>query len=324
MFKSLKRVLVKLFHPHHANRHRAKVLHPEALLVFSALVLGAVISVYRLAPIYSHFKIMHGYVLGYASNITVDQVVAQTNASRQSAGLAPLTINAALTQAANLKANHMFQNQYWAHTAPSGEQPWDFIARAGYAYRSAGENLARDFGHTSEMVSAWLASPTHRANIMNARYQETGVAVVNGNLQGVDTTLVVQMFGAPRVQAAQITTEAVEIQATPTPTSANPLELSAVESSVTPVLTISPEPAVLAEVAIPSSEIEITHYYEPQDILRSVVASALLLLLLALVYDWYAFRHQQKVRVVGKNLAHILLFVTVLLLILIAKTGRIG
>ena len=92
----------------------------------------------------------------------------------------------------------MFNKQYWAHTAPDGKEPWDFMSEAGYSYQVAGENLARDFSTTSAMVAAWMASPTHRANIMNGRYTEIGIAVINGTLEGVETTLVVQMFGTPR------------------------------------------------------------------------------------------------------------------------------
>ena len=91
----------------------------------------------------------------------------------------------------------MFTDQYWAHTAPDGTEPWTFMHQMGYQYVVAGENLARDFGQTDEMVSAWLASPTHRANIMNPKYQEIGIAVIDGVLEGYETTLVVQMFGTP-------------------------------------------------------------------------------------------------------------------------------
>src|SRR5258708_28336998 len=103
----------------------------------------------------------------------------------------------------------MFANQFWAHVAPDGTSPWQFFKNAGYQYYSAGENLARDFSNTSDMMAAWMASPTHRANIVNGRFREIGVAVVDGRLLGSDTTLVVQLFGTPlsgRPQLAQVAT----------------------------------------------------------------------------------------------------------------------
>ena len=70
-----------------------------------------------------------------------------------------------------------------------------------YDYRYGYENLARDFGTTSPMVKAWMNSPTHKENIVSTRYQETN-AVVNGVLNGVETTLVVQLFGTQKQAAA--------------------------------------------------------------------------------------------------------------------------
>ena len=62
----------------------------------------------------------------------------------------------------------------------------------------AGENLAKDFYDTEGLLKAWMNSPTHRENIINPKYQEIGIGVVNGILGGVKTTLVVQHFGTPR------------------------------------------------------------------------------------------------------------------------------
>lgn len=142
-------------------------------------------------------------IFGYSSTITVPQVLSAVNAERQSAGLESLKLNDALSAAAQAKANNMIANSYWAHTSPSGEEPWDFINQSGYRYRKAGENLARNFAATPEMIEAWLVSPTHRENLLGAEYQDTGIAVLQGEMDGVPTTLVVQMFGKPAVMGAQ-------------------------------------------------------------------------------------------------------------------------
>lgn len=64
----------------------------------------------------------------------------------------------------------MFTQNYWAHVAPDGTQPWSFISAVGYAYQSAGENLGRDFYTEESLVQAWLDSPTHKANLLNANF----------------------------------------------------------------------------------------------------------------------------------------------------------
>ena len=133
----------------------------------------------------------------YSSSITPQNIVDLTNQTRQNLGLSELKVNTKLAAAAEAKANDMIGKQYFAHTSPSGTTPWDWLARAGYDYVYAGENLAVHYSSTEEEHDGWLASPTHRANIVNHNYTEIGVGVVNGEFEGVPTTVAVQMFGQP-------------------------------------------------------------------------------------------------------------------------------
>jgi hypothetical protein len=94
----------------------------------------------------------------------------------------------------------MFKLQYWAHYGPNKESPWQFILQSGYTYAYAGENLAKGFSDSQSVHDAWMASPTHRANIMDPQFQEVGIATVKGNLLGAEVFLVVQMFGSPTYQ----------------------------------------------------------------------------------------------------------------------------
>jgi hypothetical protein len=100
----------------------------------------------------------------------------------------------------------MFKNNYWAHVAPDGTEPWDFILGENYDYIYAGENLAKNFSTSGDVVEAWYNSPSHKENLINKNYTEMGFAVVDGKLNGYETTLVVQMFGKPRlpVQTAEV------------------------------------------------------------------------------------------------------------------------
>jgi len=179
------------FLPYPDNNHRALLLQPSFLALF--------VAVYLLNQSFiKSFTIARPGVLGYSSEITISKVLDQTNTERVKLGLKSLTFNSTLSKSAQLKADDMFTNNYWAHTSPEGKSPWDFFNNAGYEYSVAGENLAKDFYDTEGLLKAWMNSPTHRENIINPKYQEIGIGVVNGILGGVKTTLVVQHFGTPR------------------------------------------------------------------------------------------------------------------------------
>jgi hypothetical protein len=137
------------------------------------------------------------HVSAISSPLSTNGVIQSTNEERQRVGLVPLQSNALLERAAIAKANDMIKNQYWNHTSPAGIAPWKWMSDQGYSYNHAGENLAKGFEVSNGVVSAWMASPAHRANILNADYRDIGVGVVSGDLLGTRTTLVVAMYGAP-------------------------------------------------------------------------------------------------------------------------------
>jgi hypothetical protein len=302
-----------------------------------------------------------GNILGYASDISVSEVIRLTNQERAKSGLTQLQINSELSNAAAGKARDMFEKQYWSHTSPSGTEPWDFITGAGYSYRVAGENLARDFSNTSSMVQAWMTSPTHRDNIMHPRYQEIGIAVVNGSLDGVETTLVVQMFGAPKVVAvdpAPSIVESAQAQDSQQPASNSKETLPVIENLPVPetetevetvvalgiqelkptplnrqVATLPPElvaiksnpsetdPSIISQILVPVGTIEPKLLYSPLAIAKAFGLGIVLLMVFVLVYDLYVSNNQNTVRIVGKNFAHILFLLVVAFLILYFKGG---
>ena len=181
--------------PHHTNNFRAKLLHLDFFAMY--VVLFFLISI--------SFRTVHKIdpnILGFATDIHTDQLLNLTNQKRAEAGLTPLILNDKLSQAAAGKARDMFSKNYWAHNAPDGTTPWDFINGAGYNYSVAGENLAKNFSNSSGVVEAWMNSPSHRENMMRSQYQDIGFAIVNGVLAGEETTVVVQMFGRPAAQIA--------------------------------------------------------------------------------------------------------------------------
>jgi uncharacterized protein YkwD len=189
--------LILYFIPHTDNNHRAKLLNP-VLIAISILTFIATQIGMSFTPSFTPV------VLGYVSSISPEQVIDLTNKERLAAGLPELQQNSLLTQAAIKKAQYMFEKNYWAHTAPDGTEPWKFVNDSGYKYRYAGENLARDFATADTAVTAWMDSPSHKDNIMSSRYQDIGVGVMKGELNGVQTTLIVQFFGTKMVNAASV------------------------------------------------------------------------------------------------------------------------
>jgi len=336
----LLRTIAHLYHPRRSNNHRARVLHPEVLGIFSLMIVAAFTSINALGAAPGRL----GSVLGYASNISPVDVITQTNEQRATQGLGVLKSSDKLTVAAAAKAQDMFAKQYWAHTAPDGTQPWNFIKTAGYSYQVAGENLARDFSITNEMVGAWMASPTHRANIMNSRYSEIGIAVVNGTLEGVETTLVVQMFGLPRIAVAQVPkptplpsivkNETTDGKIIPSPVPLSPEAaagpLVSVEQTI-PVLSQpvatdqgTTQPQVLASALLPQGSIELPPLFTPLQISKAIFLSLIMMLVFTLVYDALIVGNRQVVRLVGHNLSHVLLFSFVAFLIISFKAGILG
>ena len=131
-----------------------------------------------------------------ASDITAENIIGLTNASRAETGESILTANAKLLLAAEAKADDMLAKSYFSHTSPEGATPWKWIDGEDYDYSYAGENLAMDFQSAEKMEDAWMKSPTHRANILNEKYKDIGVAVKAGKINGSETILVVVMFGS--------------------------------------------------------------------------------------------------------------------------------
>jgi uncharacterized protein YkwD len=89
---------------------------------------------------------------------------------------APLRWNDQLESAAAGHANDMYKNNYFSHDSQDGSTPGDRIFRAGYLWRSYGENIAKGYTSEKDVMDAWILSVDHCQNIMNASFQELGAA----------------------------------------------------------------------------------------------------------------------------------------------------
>ena len=129
------------------------------------------------------------------ADITSVELITMANQDRIANGLEPLSLNPQLVEAAQKKALDMLNQNYFAHTSPIGINPWYWLEKVGYKYSAAGENLAKDFVESEYVHDAWMDSSSHKANILNSKYQDIGVAVVEGDMNGKKTIVVVEFFG---------------------------------------------------------------------------------------------------------------------------------
>ena len=299
--------IAHLFWPQESNNQKAKLLHSSSLTFLTlALILfqGVLGFLPKLGP----------RILGYAANISPDEVIRLTNEKRAQNGLSPLTNNPTLSQAAQAKGADMLNRDYWAHVSPDGTQPWKFFTDFGYRYRYAGENLARDFQNAPSAVDAWMASPSHKDNLLSPKYREIGIAVVEGDLAGVDTTIVVQFFGtkytdtlppAPIAQATVAPTAAVTVAPTPTATAfvpPTPIPLP------TAILTTTRNPAVLIS---------------PFNTTKTVSIAIVGILLGVLIIDGVVTSRRRISRIAGRTFAHLSFLGMILAIILILKAGQV-
>ncbi len=124
----------------------------------------------------------------------IAELVERTNAQRAAAGCPPLAIDVRLSAAAQAHSEDMAAGNYFDHTARNGRSPFDRIAAAGYSFSVAAENLAAGQRAPASVVADWMASPGHRANILNCELTQVGVGRASGGDYG---TYWVQDFGTP-------------------------------------------------------------------------------------------------------------------------------
>lgn len=268
-------------------------------------------------------------VLGDAANVTVQDLVTYTNMKRQANGLAPLKLNPQLSTAADQKARHMFAQNYWAHVAPDGTTPWVFIKDSGYQYLYAGENLARGFDKSSDVVEAWMNSPTHKENMLSPNYTDIGFAIMPGNLTGSDTILVVQMFGSPFSPKQEA--EETEIAAAPVNTDPSPVVTGFVTPGLSPAPTVLPTPtATVATGSLNESiplagvaAVQSSPLLDTDNVKRNISFILLSFFIIILAFDAILIERKQIVRAFSHNLDHILFLLFILIAGIIIGKGAI-
>lgn len=189
------RKLKKWFVPHKENDFRPHLFRTAGVGILSVFVI-VLFCVASSGPILLRKTKLTALVL---PRVLVDYA----NQDRLALQYPSLTINPLLQKAAQMKADDMVAKGYFAHKSPEGYAPWYWFQQVGYDFVYAGENLAVNFNESSEVNDAWMNSPAHKANIMNSRFTEIGIATAEGMYQGKPTTFVVQMFGTPAERRAE-------------------------------------------------------------------------------------------------------------------------
>ncbi len=277
--------------PTERNKRRAKLLHTDSLVALSLVTLA----IHVFLALAFHFPVLPS-VLGADSKITESQVLDRINLNRQDQGLAPLTLNKQLSQAAQAKGKDMLSNGYWSHQSPAGKEPWDFIAESGYEYSVAGENLARNFSDSNRLVAAWMSSPTHKANILHDEYTETGLAVVEGKMNGKNTTLVVQLFSAPETSVPSALAQQTGSMGEAFLTASRNEDVLGIQNQ----LAITP-----------------MHFY------RFGILSMLFVLTVVHVVDMTQAKKNRWQRNQGRGLAHLTIFIAVMATIALTERGTL-
>lgn len=189
---AMTQALKKYFIPHEGNEYQPHILRWKSACAVGCLLLAAEV-----------VFLGQRYIVVPQTNIFADIVqsvlVSQTNENRIAVNENALRVSPLLQRAADLKAEDMAARGYFAHTSPDGLAPWYWLEKVGYGFSAAGENLAVNFSDSADVMNAWLASPDHRANILNDNFSEVGIGTARGDYEGHRAVFVVQFFGTPSV-----------------------------------------------------------------------------------------------------------------------------
>ena len=301
----MKEFLHHFFIPRESNNYKAKLLHQTTLLLFIALfIIGGLLL--------NLTKTKYPSVLGISTDITSEQLLTLVNQKRLENGLPPLSFSPELATAARNKANDMLLKNYWAHNSPDGRTPWEFLKEAGYNYVYAGENLARGFNTSLDVTNGWMASPTHRANVLSPNYSDVGFAVVTGNLNGEETVLVVEEFGNRTLAALPPPSEK-----SVSTSSNNPNEIPAEQK-----IAASPNKSVKSSSKISSlSEVKKAPLIDSIHLTTNIGTFIIILFILALISETIILERRKIVSFSEHNPDHIFFLISVLLIIAILGRG---
>jgi Cysteine-rich secretory protein family/IPT/TIG domain len=125
-----------------------------------------------------------GPAAGQGSGSFDDEVLLRVNQFRHSYGLAPLARNSDLDVSAQAHSEDMARRNVMSHYGANGSNPGQRIHAAGYPWVTWGENVAYGWATPAIVMNAWINSPGHRANLLNANFREIGIGVASSPATG--------------------------------------------------------------------------------------------------------------------------------------------
>lgn len=131
-------------------------------------------------------------------------LLERTNIVREEYVQRALAPNAQLERAAEARANDLALRGYFSHVSPDGRVLDDFLRDAGYQYAVAGENLAMGFTDMDTVIATWLASPSHRRNLIAADYDDVGIGIARGLFDGRPVLYIVEHYGRRQQYGAAV------------------------------------------------------------------------------------------------------------------------
>ncbi len=272
---------------------------PIVLVVSLLLIIGS-----NTGSLQAYARHPFGRVLSYSTSMSISGLLSDTNAARSANGVASLKLNSKLDTAAQANADDMVARDYWSHYTPDGNPPWIWVTNQGYAYEKLGQNLATGFSDEQSTINGWMASPEHRANMLDPSFKDVGFGFANDPnytaAGGGPMTIVVAFYGEPQVLAAATPTKSAPAP-TPTPVASQPTTTSPpaakpakpalaakpkaqpVATNTTTNKTAPPVKTTRAQVALASSKV-------PADASGPTIIVAILLL------GYWASRHLRALR----------------------------
>jgi len=106
-------------------------------------------------------------------------VVKLVNVRRAAAGCPAVAVQPTLVQLARAHSQDMSGTGGFKHNGSDGRTPFQRMMAAGYDYSVAAENIAAGQPNAATVMAAWMASPGHQANILDCRFTQIGVGVIN-------------------------------------------------------------------------------------------------------------------------------------------------
>lgn len=113
------------------------------------------------------------------------EVLTLVNKERAKVGAPALKLHQGLQDAALLKSKDMADNNYFSHQSPKYGSPFDLLKLRGISYTAAGENIAAGQRSAESVMTSWMNSPGHKANILNRNYTHLGVGIFKGGSYGI-------------------------------------------------------------------------------------------------------------------------------------------